>query len=432
MNNVTTVILGGGRGSRLYPLTQQRAKPAVSFAGKYRLIDVPISNCINSHLRRVFVLTQFLSVSLHRHIKKTFQFDSFTDGFVEILAAEQTNKSRDWFQGTADAVRATLKHTTYFNTDDVLILSGDHLYRMDYSKLIKFHREREADVTLCVTPVDRQEAPRMGLIKVDTCGQVEDFVEKPDDPAVLDDFIAPEEICRGSGASASVRAGAERFLGSMGVYIFKTSVLEQLLQDGTLNDFGKEVIPSALDTYRLFAYPFEGYWRDIGTIDAFFEANIALAQEFPAFSLYEPMWPFYTHTRSLPPNRFFHSEIRDSLVAEGTDINGASITDSIVGVRSVIRQNTTLKDVVFMGADYYDGEQESYMGKPPAKGSPQLGIGRSCHLERAIIDKNARIGERVVIRPKHDAEDFSSEMYWIRDGITIIPRGAVIPPGTVI
>ena len=428
MRNVTTVILGGGRGTRLFPLTLERAKPAVAFAGKYRLIDIPISNCINSGLKRVFVLTQFLSASMHRHIMQTYQFDMFTDGFVDILAAEQTPQGQDWYQGTADAVRATLRHLTYYKADQVLILSGDHLYRMDYGELIEFHRENRADITLCVHPVTRQEAPRMGVLRADESGQVQEFVEKSQDPSVLDRFAAPTRLFESLG----LPPGPDRYLGSMGVYVFQPEVLTQILSDTTHTDFGKQLIPAAIPRYRVLAFPFVGYWQDIGTIGSFFEANISLAQANPPFSLYSPRWPFYTRSRSLPPSRVIHSDIRDSLIVEGSDIDGAHITDSIVGVRSSVRKETFLKDVVMLGADFYEGEQVLYGGEPPGPDTPPLGIGRACTIERAIIDKNARIGDRVCIRSQLGQPDREGELYWVRDGITIIKKGAVIPPNTEI
>lgn len=426
MRGVKVIILGGGRGTRLFPLTLERAKPAVSFAGKYRLIDIPISNCIGSGLKNVFILTQFLSASLHRHIMQTYQFDTFSDGFIDILAAEQTPQSSDWFQGTADAVRATLKHTSYYHSDQMLILSGDHLYRMNYAHLIEFHRESKADVTLCVYPVPREEASRMGLLRVNTDGVVEDFVEKPSDPAVLERFPAPQALFRSRGLAPE----PDHYLASMGIYVFEPDVLAEALADRAKTDFGKEVIPAAIERCRVMAYPFTGYWMDIGTIASFYEANISLAQPDPPFKLYHPRWPFYTRTRSLPPNRIIHTEIRDSLMAEGSDINGARISDCVVGVRSMIREGSRLEGVVMMGADFYESEEVLSRWERPEENLPDLGIGRDCFIERAIIDKNARIGDGVRIPARPDAEDDEGENIWVRDGITVIPKGAVIPSGT--
>ena len=413
---------------RLFPLTLMRAKPAVSFAGKYRLIDIPLSNCINSGVTRVFVLTQFMSASLHRHIMQTYEFDTFTDGFVDILAAQQTPQGSDWFQGTADAVRATLSHTTYYESRQHLILSGDHLYRMDYTDLIHFHRHSGAEITLCVYPVTREEAPRMGLLKVDASGRVEEFVEKPDDPAVIDRFRCPAGMFQSEGP----RLAGDRCLASMGIYVFEPHVLVESLRDPKQTDFGKEIIPDAIGKRRVMAYPFAKYWRDIGTIGSFFEANVELAQPDPPFSLYEPRRPIYTRERSLPPSRVIGSEIRDSLLVEGSDISGASIADSIVGMRSIVRGGTQLNGVVMLGADYYEGEQLVSRWEQPHTDPPALGIGRDCTIDRAIIDKNARIGDGVTIRSKVGADDFEGDSYWVRDGITIVRRGAVIPPGTEI
>lgn len=426
MNTATAVILGGGRGTRLFPLTLERAKPAVSFAGKYRLIDIPISNCINSGLKRIFVLTQFLSASLHRHIMQTYQFDNFTDGFVDVLAAEQNLQRSEWFQGPADAVRATLNHTTYYRTDQMLILSGDQLYRMNYEDLLRFHQENRADITLCVYPVARKEAPQMGLLKVSAAGLVEEFLEKPKEEEVIASFRAPQSLFESRGLSFD----SDRFLASMGIYVFEPSVLIELLADETQVDFGMELIPSAVKRFRVMAYPFTGYWEDIGTIEAFFESHLSLAQSDPPFHLYSRRWPFFTRTRSLPPTRVVNSKIRDSLLVEGADIDGASIADCVVGMRSIIRSGSSLQEVVMLGADFYEGEQLLSRWEKSGPDLPLLGIGKNCRIERAIIDKNARIGDGVVIRAKRDVKDFQGENYWIRDGITVIPKGAILPAGT--
>ncbi len=430
MKDVTAVILGGGRGTRLFPLTLPRAKPAVGFAGKYRLIDIPISNCINSNIKRVFVLTQFLSASLHRHIMQTYQFDSFSDGFIDILAAEQTPQGEDWFQGTADAVRATLNHTSYYKSAEVLILSGDHLYRMDYRDLVRRHREAQADISICVYPVPMEQASRMGLMRVDEEGVVKEFVEKPKDPRVVERFRAPQRLL----AERGIAVEGERYLASMGVYVFRPGVLHEALSVREHTDFGKDILPAAINSCRVVCHPFTGYWMDIGTIASYFEANIELAQPDPPFRLYKPRWPFYTRSRALPPSRIIRSEIRDSLVVEGSDITGAFISDSIVGVRSIIGKGSVLRDVVMLGADYYEGEQvitglEHREDNGPL---PRLGIGRSCVIERAILDKNVRIGDDVVIRARPDAPEQEGPLFWIRDGITIIPKGTVIPAGTTI
>jgi len=427
VKDVTAVILGGGRGTRLFPLTLERAKPAVAFAGKYRLIDLPISNCINSGIKRVFVLTQFLSASLHRHIMQTYAFDNFTDGFIDILAAEQTPQGSDWFQGTADAVRATMHHTSYYRSQDTLILSGDHLYRMDYADLVEYHRDTDADISICAYPVERSVASEMGLMSVSPDGEIKEFVEKPTDEAVINAYKAPTKLFEDRG----IQLNGERFLASMGIYVFKQGVLGELLKNKEHTDFGHDVIPSALANCKVMAYPFNGHWMDIGTITSFFEANIALAQPEPPFSLYSPKQPIYTRSRSLPPSRIIRSEIRDSLVVEGSDVTGAFISDSIVGVRSIIKRGTVLRDVVMLGADFYENE-EVLTVEDSDEGLPELGIGRSCVIERAILDKNVRIGDNVVIRARPDVKEFKGDLHWIIDGITIIPKGTVIPPGTTI
>lgn len=428
MQNISAVIMGGGRGSRLFPLTHERAKPAVGFAGKYRLIDIPISNCINSGIKRIFVLTQFLSASLHRHIMQTYQFDTFTDGFVEILAAEQTLKGEQWFQGTADAVRATLNHTTYYQYEQMLILSGDHLYRMNYKELIEFHRENKADITIPVYPVLRSEASQFGLLKADESGMIQEFVEKPDDPETIEHFTAPENLMKSLGLIYD----SERYLASMGIYVFEPNILVDALSDMSKTDFGKDVIPSAIKRYKVMAYPFGDYWMDIGTIGAYFDANISLVKLESQFRLYAPNWPIYTRTRSLPPARVIQSEIGDCLLVEGSDIVGAKIVDSIVGIRANIREGTCLSEVIMLGADFFDNEDVVSYNKTPKKTLPLVGIGKNCIIERAIIDKNARIGDGVIIHANPAAEDFEGKNYWIKDGITIIPRGAVIPAGTII
>ena len=426
MRNVTAVILGGGRGTRLHPLTEERAKPGVGVAGKYRLIDIPISSCINSRIERIFVLTQFQSASLHRHIMQTYSFDVFSSGFVDVLAASQTPDGDKWFQGTADAVRASYRHISHYRADQFLILSGDHLYRMDYEKFVQRHRDMGADISIAAYPVPREDASRFGLMQADAEGWVTDFAEKPKDPAVIDRFRAPD------GLFEEAEDG-ERYLASMGIYVFEPHVLRDMLHENPeATDFGHEIIPAAAKKHKIAVYPFSGYWRDIGTIGSFFEANLEMAQAEPPFRLYEPGWPIYTRERSLPPSRVIHSTIRDSMLVEGSDVTDAIIEDSILGARSIVRPGSTLRNVVMQGADYYDGEE--LFGDLPADPStlPPLGIGRECQLDRVIIDKNARIGDGVVIRDHADTPDADGEGYVIRDGVTVIARGAVIRPGTCI
>jgi len=426
MKDVTSIILGGGRGSRLYPLTLERSKPAVAFAGKYRLIDIPISNCINSGIKKIFILTQFLSASMHRHIMQTYAFDTFTQGFVDILAAEQTPEKSDWFQGTSDAVRATLNHTMYYESDQIVILSGDHLYRMDYSQMVEYHRQSKADITIGVYPVDRDEASRLGVLRADKDGQVTEFVEKPQDPQVIDRFRAPAKLFAQRGLDVS----GEKYLGSMGIYVFEPHVLQQVLEDTSKTDFGKEVIPNSIGERRVMAFPFDGYWRDIGTIASFFDANLELVDKNPSFNMYEGNWPFYTRSRSLPPTGIVASEIKDSLVGEGSTITGATIDNCVIGIRSCVREGANLKDVVLMGADFYEGEQQVRGAGRRAGALPPMGIGRNCRIERCIIDKNARIGDNVTIKAYLKETNLQEEGRWIVDGITIIPKGTVIAPGT--
>lgn len=427
MNATTTVILGGGQGSRLMPLTKERSKPAVGFGGKYRIIDLAISNCINSGLKRIYVLTQFLSASLHNHIMQAYRFDHFTNGFVDILAAEQTPSRSDWFQGTADAVRATLHHITYQEPENVLILAGDHLYRMDYREMLAFHSESDADITCAVHPISRAEAPRMGLLAINEDYAITEFQEKPQDPALIERFRVPEGI-----HLAEEEAGQDHYLASMGIYVFKTKVLKKLLQNPEEKDFGGQVIPGAIGQCRMQAWPFNGYWKDIGTIRAYYEENIGLAQPNADFELYAPNWPIYTRARSLPPCRIIGSEILDSLLVEGADIKGAHIADSVIGTRSHIAEGSRLNGVVMLGADGFDGEIADMTTRYAACRLPRLGVGRNCVIENAILDKNVRIGDGVVIRAKTGCEYEEGEYHWVRDGIVIVPKDTSIPPGTQI
>lgn len=429
MKRVTAVVLGGGRGTRLFPLTIARAKPALPFLGKYRLIDLPLSNCINSGINRIYVLTQFMSASLHRHIMQTYKFDAFRDGFVDILAAEQTPQGQDWFQGTADAVRATLKHTSYYAFEQMLILSGDHLYRMDYGELLRFHRRSGAQITIAACPVGLDEAPRHGLLKVDGQGQVTEFAEKPRDLDLIQSYCAPSGLFEGI---EGVPAGEMCCLGSMGIYVFEPDVLMKSLADPRQTDFGREIITATIRRFKVMAYPFTGYWKDIGTIASFYEANLSMALPNPPFSLHVPRWPIYTHSAPLPPSRILRSEIRDSLVSDGSDITGATIVNSVVGERNIVREGCRLSETILLGADYYEGQQVLAKFEDAPAGLPPVGLGRNCRIERTIIDRNVHIGDGVVITAKPDVKEFRGADYWVRDGITIIPRGAVIPPGTVI
>ena len=421
------MLLAGGQGSRLYALTQTVAKPAVPFGAKYRIIDFPLSNCINSGINRVFLLTQFLSASLHRHIMMAYKFDAFSKGFVEILAAEQTEKKQDWFMGTADAVRATLHHIMHFASEETLILSGDHLYRMDYSKMVDRHRSMDAGLTLAVYLVNRDDASRMGLLRVNDEGYVEEFVEKPKDPEVIERFRAPDRLCR----QVNLNPDDGWYLASMGIYIFKTKLLKECLQSDE-NDFGSQIIPGLIGKVKIATHLHEGYWADIGTISAFYQANIQATQVNPPFPLYCPGHPIFTHMRSLAPARIIRSAIRDSLVAEGTDLHGAIISDSVIGVRSIIRPGATLKEVVMLGADYFEEENPKILSGDQSNNLIPMGIGKNVTIEHCIIDKNARIGDDVIIRRQPEGYNYEGEFYYVRDGITVIPKGAVIPPKTLI
>jgi glucose-1-phosphate adenylyltransferase len=411
MNDVLGVIMGGGRGSRLHPLTKMRSKPAVPIAGKYRLIDIPISNCINSGIYRVAILTQFKSVSLHRHISQAYNFDVFHTGWVQIWAAEQTPQSTSWYQGTADAVRKQLFEIQATGAEYVLILAGDHLYRMDYSAMAEYHWERDADITVAVQPVAKSEASRLGILKREADGRISDFVEKPKDPAVQDKFVSRHH-------------DAERpLLGSMGIYMFKTKVLNDLLTYHLRHDdFGGEIIPQAINSHEVFGFDFDGYWEDIGTIQSFYETNLKLTSSNPPFNFYDTKSPIYTHARFLPGSVVEDSDLKDVLIAEGCRVRKAQITHSIVGIRSQIAEGTVIKDSILMGADYYAAEKK--------RGMIPIGIGRNCHIECAILDKNVRIGDDVVIKPFPRDKDIDTDLYFVRDGIVVIAKDTEIPSGT--
>lgn len=418
MNNVIGVILGGGQGKRLYPLTQYRSKPAVPIGGKYRLIDIPISNCLHSGVRKIFVLTQFNSHSLHRHIATTYRFDSFSDGFVEILAAEQTVEHANWYQGTADAVRQQLRRIQSRRGHQVLILSGDHLYRMDYAAFVHEHRERRADVSIGVQPVSREQAPGLGILKVDDRGRIVSFREKPSTEAELDEM-------RLEGPD-----GEEVYLASMGIYVFEPQVLTSMLLGNEMEDFGKHIIPAAIEKLSVCAHTFGGYWADIGTIRAFYQANLALADRHPPFRFDEPDGPIYTHQRYLAGSRLDRCRIDRSIVAEGCRMRDAEIEHSIVGVRSIMESGVRVYSSVIMGADTYESATD--MERSAALGVPNIGIGSGSVIHRAIIDKNARIGEKVVIANDAGVQEEDGDGYYIREGIVVIPKDGVVPSGTAI
>jgi glucose-1-phosphate adenylyltransferase len=427
MRHVLALILGGGRGTRLYPLTKLRAKPAVPLAGKYRLIDVPISNCLNSGITRIYVLTQFLSASLHRHIYQTYKFDTFGGGWVQILAAVQTYDSEagvsDWYQGTADAVRKQLNHIHSARALEVLILSGDHLYRMDYRLFIAAHREHGAEVTVAVQPVTREAASELGILKTDATGRIVEFAEKPKGKA-LDKMASPERRVSGDDPE-------KPFLASMGIYVFNLDVLQELLEVHRNDDFGLHILPAAIKSHRVYAYPFEGYWEDIGTVRAFYEASLSLALPNPPFDLYDPERPIYSRPRYLPGTRTDDCHLERVMLADGCLLQDVVISDSVIGLRSIIGPGVRISRSVIMGADFYEDEARRAANRQA--GIPDVGIGSSSSVEGAIIDKNARIGHNVVIRPHPEMVDMvEEENYVIRDGIVIVPKNAVIPDRTVI
>jgi glucose-1-phosphate adenylyltransferase len=422
---VLAIILGGGQGSRLFPLTQERSKPAVPLGGKYRLIDITVSNCINSGIHCIYVLTQFNSASLNRHISQTYRFSGFSDGFVEILAAEQTPSNKNWFQGTADAVRQVLMHINDFDPEHVLILSGDHLYQMDYRKFLDRHRETNADVTISVIPTDESRASSFGLLKTNEAGAIVEFREKP--PAdQLPGMIVDTTLLGLSAEEARSRC----YLASMGVYFFKISALRELLADDKYTDFGGEVIPAAINKYKVQAHLFDQYWEDIGTISSFFHANLDMAAVLPKFNLFNTVAPIYTRRRFLPSTKFVDCQIERSLISEGCILNQVSISDSVIGIRSRIENGTRIEKTLMMGADYYQSLND--LNEDRAAGHPWVGIGRNTLIRKAIIDKNVRIGSDCRILNEGGIEYHDGGNYYIREGIIVIPKGATIPDGTVI
>ncbi|HEX6617237.1 MAG TPA: glucose-1-phosphate adenylyltransferase [Gemmatimonadales bacterium] len=408
--DVVAVIMGGGAGTRLFPLTKDRAKPAVPLAGKYRLVDIPISNCINSDLRRIFLLTQFNSGSLHRHIQESYRFDSFSPGFVEILAAEQRPGRMDWYQGTADAVRQNLLHLNSYPHRYVLILSGDQLFRLDCRTLLREHVESGAEVTVATTPVRADVAGAFGIMEVAEDGRITRFVEKPKDPVV----------------QATLRGFPDALPASMGIYVFDRDVLGDALA-GDEVDFGKHVIPHLIETRRVHAYRFEGYWEDIGTIRAFYEANLDLCEPLPQFNFYDASAPIFTHARYLPASKIVKSRVERSIIAEGCIINDALIEHSLLGIRSRIQAGATIRDSLIMGQDFYDSPD-----RVPIPGAPTMGVGHGTVIERTIVDKNARIGDGVRITPDGKPANFDGPNFYVRDGVVVIPKNAVVMSGTVI
>ena len=423
------IIMGGGAGSRLFPLTKERSKPAVPLAGKYRLVDIPISNCLNSGLRRIYVLTQFNSVSLHRHIGATYKFDQFSRSYVEILAAQQTPGDSTWYQGTADAVRQNLTDFLNGPFDYFVILSGDQLYRMDYRRMLEQHIGKNAELTIATIPVARQDATEFGIMHTDAARTITRFVEKPKDAAVLDSLRIPPALLAELGRAPD----DELYQASMGIYIFNRETLREALANQHM-DFGKHVIPEALGKFRVQAHIFQGYWEDIGTIRAFFEANLALTNPLPPFSFFDATAPIYTHMRFLPGSKVNGATVRQAIISDGCIISDANIERAVVGLRSIIKSGSTIKNSIVMGADYYEEI------RPAKEGEPPLGIGSNCVVDQAIVDKNARVGTGVVITPdgKPDhcdgppvrwSDGTEKPLWYIRDGIVVIPKGAVLPDG---
>jgi glucose-1-phosphate adenylyltransferase len=426
---VLSVILGGGQGTRLFPLTKERAKPAVPLAGKYRLVDIPISNCINSGLKRVYLLTQFNSASMHRHVTASFKFDQFSNGFVEILAAEQTLTDTSWYQGTADAVRKNVVHLMNHDFDYLLILSGDQLYRMDFRHILTQHVAKKADLTVATIPVPRRDIAGLGIMQMDEDFQIRRFVEKPRETAVQDSLRLEKKWYPRLG----IQGDEELFLASMGIYVFDREVLVELLANN-YTDFGKHIIPGAIKTHRVYADIFQGYWEDIGTIRSFFEANLELTTVLPRFNFFDMSAPIFTRPRFLPACKLNGATIEQALLADGCIVNHATIRHSLVGLRSVVGEGSQLYRTVVMGCDYY--ESAASIAQNEAQGLPRIGIGRQTKIENAIIDKNCRIGDNCVISPAGKPAtldyDQGGVTYYIRDGIVIIPKSGRIPHGTVI
>ena len=418
-----SVILGGGAGSRLSPLTASRSKPAVPIAGKYRLVDIPISNCINSNLNRIFVLTQFNSASLNQHIKNTYHFSAFSSGFVDILAAEQTPDNPGWFQGTADAVRQSLRHLDKMDFEYVLILSGDQLYQMDFSKMIDAHKQSGAALTIATIPVGEREAPEFGILKSNSENVITSFIEKPK-KELLPDWV--------SDTGTAMQDQGRHYLASMGIYVFNKEILYKLLNEvhAKATDFGKEIIPDSIAHYKVLSYQYDGYWTDIGNIYSFFEANIALTEAIPPFNLFDSAQTIYTRPRMLPPAKISGTMIDRAIIAEGSIIHAASVSQSVIGIRSRIGKDTVVKNVYIMGCDYY--ETIDQINEKTHEGKPILGIGERCIIEDAIVDKNCSIGNDVVIKGGAHLEKTDHPLYTIKDNIVVIKKGAVIPNGFVI
>ena len=422
-SQVLAVILGGGAGTRLYPLTASRSKPAVPIAGKYRLVDIPISNCINSNINRMFVLTQFNSASLNKHIKNTYQFSVFSSGFVDILAAEQTPDNPGWFQGTADAVRQSLRHISNLDFEYVLILSGDQLYQMDFTDMLAAHKEKGADISIATIPVGDRDAPEFGIMKTDEANNITSFVEKPK-KEVLGEWI--------SDTGAEMQAQGRHYLASMGIYIFNKQVLKNLLLEVHPNatDFGKEIIPNSIESGRVVSFQYDGYWTDIGNIYSFYEANLALTDEIPPFNLFDNNKLVYSRARMLPPAKISGTTLERTVIADGCIIHASRLENCVVGIRSRIGHGTTVVSTYIMGNDYYETIEQ--MAENVSKGKPKIGIGERCYIKDAILDKNCRIGNDVRINGGKHLENTDHALYAIKDGIVVVKKGAVLPDGFVI
>ncbi|MBN8663339.1 MAG: glucose-1-phosphate adenylyltransferase [Chitinophagales bacterium] len=422
-SQVLAVILGGGAGTRLYPLTASRSKPAVPIAGKYRLVDIPISNCINSNINRMFVLTQFNSASLNKHIKNTYQFSVFSSGFVDILAAEQTPDNPGWFQGTADAVRQSLRHISNLDFEYVLILSGDQLYQMDFTDMLAAHKEKGADISIATIPVGDRDAPEFGIMKTDEANNITAFVEKPK-KEVLGEWV--------SDTGAEMKAQGRHYLASMGIYIFNKQVLKNLLLEVHPNatDFGKEIIPNSIESGRVVSFQYDGYWTDIGNIYSFYEANLALTDEIPPFNLFDNNKLVYSRARMLPPAKISGTTLERTVIADGCIIHASRLENCVVGIRSRIGHGTTVVSTYIMGNDYYETIEQ--MAENVSKGKPKIGIGERCYIKDAILDKNCRIGNDVRINGGKHLENTDHALYAIKDGIVVVKKGAVLPDGFVI
>ncbi|ASJ22416.1 glucose-1-phosphate adenylyltransferase [Brachyspira hampsonii] len=424
--NTVALILGGGRGTRLYPLVKARSKPAVSLGGQYRMIDIPVSNCINSGFRNIYVITQFNSASLNNHIYNAYRFDNFSGGHVSILAAEQTDTNIDWYQGTADAVRKNLEHFDNEFVNNVVILSGDQVYRMNYNVMLQHMLETGADIVVGTVPVVREDAKGFGVMLVNKRGQITNFHEKPKEDEVLNTLKLSEDQKK----MFNIEDPKKEYLASMGIYVFRRNVLKEILADVSMIDFGKDIIPEAIKKYKVFSYAFQGYWEDVGTIKAYFEANISFGSKNPPFDFYDEKAPIYTHVRYLSPSKVEKAAVTSSIIADGCRIENATIKECVIGVRSVVQSGSTLERVVMMGSDYYEDSDD--IERLNVKHIPKIGIGKKCTLKNVIIDKNVRIGNDVVITNKKKIQHQDSEFYCIRDGIVIIPKNTIVKSGTII